>query len=221
MSVSCSLVGTSWGKGWLSCTWCFLVFLSLFHMVSWVRCVAWLYRFLIFAFFLTFNRVPLNSNRKRQFWVGQYHKMNIYSSNNGQRPPGSILSETWYASSQSQLWWQFLGPWNPFFITSLYLFIFVSMPHKRLIWQNSFGVSVGNKTLHRQDNLPTLFLETFHRHIWRQFTDTFKTVYWHIFITLIDIWLVNIIYYFKELLMSYDLRWYVDIICFCYNFILC
>ena len=34
---------------WLSCIWCFLVFLSLSHMVSWVRCGAWLYPFLIFA----------------------------------------------------------------------------------------------------------------------------------------------------------------------------
>ena len=29
--------------------------LSLSHMVSWVRCGTWLYRFLIFAFFLTFT----------------------------------------------------------------------------------------------------------------------------------------------------------------------
>ena len=39
---------------WLSRMRCFLVFLSLSHMVSWVRCVTGLYRFLIFAFFLTF-----------------------------------------------------------------------------------------------------------------------------------------------------------------------
>ena len=29
--------------------------LSLFHTLSWVRCKTWLYRFLIFAFFLTFK----------------------------------------------------------------------------------------------------------------------------------------------------------------------
>ena len=44
------------GKGltsWLSCMRCFIVFLSLFHVVSLVRCGAWLYRFPSVAFFLT------------------------------------------------------------------------------------------------------------------------------------------------------------------------
>ena len=39
------------GKGlssWLSCVWCFIVFLSLFPVVSWVRCGTWLYQFRIF-----------------------------------------------------------------------------------------------------------------------------------------------------------------------------
>ena len=62
--VSCFLCHTvlsfpgSLGKGlapWLSCVWCFLVVFSLSHMVSWVRCGTWLYRFLIFAFFLTLS----------------------------------------------------------------------------------------------------------------------------------------------------------------------
>ena len=49
LSVHCSLVTTSW----LSCMWwVFFVFLSLSHVMSWVRCGIWLYRFLIFAFFL-------------------------------------------------------------------------------------------------------------------------------------------------------------------------
>ena len=38
---------------WLSCMWCFLVFLSLSHTVSWVRCGTWLCWFQIFAFFLS------------------------------------------------------------------------------------------------------------------------------------------------------------------------
>ena len=38
---------------WHSCMWCFLVFLSLSHVVSWVRCGTWFYWFLIFALFLT------------------------------------------------------------------------------------------------------------------------------------------------------------------------
>ena len=43
------------GKGWPlgSRLWCLIVKLS-FPLVSWVRCGAWVYRFLIFALFLTF-----------------------------------------------------------------------------------------------------------------------------------------------------------------------
>ena len=55
-----------------------------------------------------------------------------------------------------------------------------------------------------EDSSPT-DLKTVHRHFWRQFIDTFYHV--------IDIWLENIIDYCEEILMSYDLRWYVDIIC--------
>ena len=53
-SVPWSLVVTFWERltSWLSCMWCFLVFLSLSHMMSYVRCGIWLYRFLIFAFFI-------------------------------------------------------------------------------------------------------------------------------------------------------------------------
>ena len=36
-----------------SCWWCLLYFLLLSHVVSWVRCGTRLYRFLIFAVFLT------------------------------------------------------------------------------------------------------------------------------------------------------------------------
>ena len=44
------------GKGLTSCSclWCSIVFLSHSHLVSWVRCCTWLYRFLIFVVFLTF-----------------------------------------------------------------------------------------------------------------------------------------------------------------------
>ena len=61
-----------------------------------------------------------------------------------------------------------------------------------------------------------------HRHgFWRQFTDRFedssstllKTVHRHFFYHVIDIWLENVTVYCKEILMCYDLRWYVDIIC--------
>ena len=55
--LSCLFQAALWspaGKGltsWLSCVWCFPVFLSLYHMVSQVRCSTWLHRFLISAFF--------------------------------------------------------------------------------------------------------------------------------------------------------------------------
>ena len=45
--------GRKWLTSWLSCMCGFLVFLSLSHTVSWVRCGTWLRLFLIFAFFLT------------------------------------------------------------------------------------------------------------------------------------------------------------------------
>ena len=53
--LSCLFIATLWspaGKGlvtWLSCMLCFIVFLSLSHVVSWVRCATKSYRFLIFA----------------------------------------------------------------------------------------------------------------------------------------------------------------------------
>ena len=46
------------GKGWPlgSRLWCLIRKLSLSHLVSWVRCGAWLYWFLIFVLFLTLGR---------------------------------------------------------------------------------------------------------------------------------------------------------------------
>ena len=47
----CSLTVTRWEgqTSWLACMWSSLVFLSVSHVVSWVRCGAWLYWFLISA----------------------------------------------------------------------------------------------------------------------------------------------------------------------------
>ena len=55
------LLGEGWPLG--SCLWCLIVFLSLSHVVSWVRCGTWLYRFLIFAAFLlkTYLTAPTSS----------------------------------------------------------------------------------------------------------------------------------------------------------------
>ena len=74
-------------------------------------------------------------------------------------------------------------------------------------------ISNGNKTVHRQDNSPTRFLKTVHRQIWRQFTDTFEDSSSTLFYHVIDIWLENIIDCCEEILMSYDLKWYNDIVC--------
>ena len=52
VSVLCSLVVSCWPLGFLACD--IFLCLSLSQMVSWVRCGTWLYRFLIFAFFLTY-----------------------------------------------------------------------------------------------------------------------------------------------------------------------
>ena len=51
-------------KGWplASCLWCLIVLLSLSHVVSWVRCGTWFYRFLIFAPFLTLSEPLLLDN---------------------------------------------------------------------------------------------------------------------------------------------------------------
>ena len=63
-----------------------------------------------------------------------------------------------------------------------------------------------------QDSSPTRqFTDT---GFWRQFTDTFEDssstlFFYHV----IDIWLENIIDYCEKILMSYDLRWYIDVIC--------
>ena len=54
LSVHCSLVDTCWDRAdLLALCIVFLEFLSLSLMVSCVRCGTWLYRFLSFAFFLT------------------------------------------------------------------------------------------------------------------------------------------------------------------------
>ena len=56
LSVPCSLVTTYWESTDLLALLCvmFSCVLSLSHMVSWVRFDTLLYRFLLFAFFLTF-----------------------------------------------------------------------------------------------------------------------------------------------------------------------
>ena len=51
-SVYCCLVVTCWERGDLLLVM-FIIFLLLSHVVSWVRCGNWLYRFLIFVVFLT------------------------------------------------------------------------------------------------------------------------------------------------------------------------
>ena len=60
LSVHFSHVVTCWemaGLFWLSCVWCFLVFLSSSHAVSWVSSCTWLYWFLILSFIFTLNAI--------------------------------------------------------------------------------------------------------------------------------------------------------------------
>ena len=70
----CSLLpcGHLLGKCWLigSCLWCLIVFLSLSHVVSWVKCGTWLYRFLIFAAFLTFIKTKISTQQYIQLNTG-------------------------------------------------------------------------------------------------------------------------------------------------------
>ena len=81
--LSCLLLAALWspvGKGltsWLSCVWCFLVFLSLSHVVSRAMCGTWLYRFLIIAFFFTLSLIRCWI----AIWNGVFHtNMFIFSS---------------------------------------------------------------------------------------------------------------------------------------------
>ena len=54
LSVPCILWSSAgkWLTSWLFCMWRFQVKLSFFHIVSWVICGIWLFRFLIFSFSL-------------------------------------------------------------------------------------------------------------------------------------------------------------------------
>ena len=65
LSVHCSLVVTCWERADLLDLLCVMFYcvLSLSHVVSWVRCGAGLYLFLIFAFFLTFDCVLLGPEK--------------------------------------------------------------------------------------------------------------------------------------------------------------
>ena len=70
--LSCLFIAALWSpavKGWPlgSCLWCIIVFLSLSHVVYWVRCGTWLYRFLIFAAFIPFLRVSVLQVWKRYY----------------------------------------------------------------------------------------------------------------------------------------------------------
>ena len=74
------------GKGmtaWLSFLWCFLVFSQLFHMVSWVRCGIWLYRFLIFAFVTGYREIWHIKSTSMRYMKRCYREnisFNLYST---------------------------------------------------------------------------------------------------------------------------------------------
>ena len=54
LSVPCNLLDTCGERAYLFALW-YVMFLSLSHIMFWVRCGVCLYRFLIYAFFLTFT----------------------------------------------------------------------------------------------------------------------------------------------------------------------
>ena len=65
------MVWFTWGLSWLTCMRCFLAFLSLPHDELRVGCGTWLYRFLIFAFFLTLNSFKMFA------LISQFHSEGI------------------------------------------------------------------------------------------------------------------------------------------------
>ena len=76
LSMHCDLVVMCWeGLTFLlSCMWCFIVFMSLSHIMSWVRCGAWLHRFRIVVFYLT-----LMLNNYQPFYEGFFlHSRNLH-----------------------------------------------------------------------------------------------------------------------------------------------
>ena len=68
--LSCLFLAALWSpaeKGltsWISYVWCFLKVSSLYHMVSWVTCGTWLFRFLIFAILFTVIRKQTNKGKQ-------------------------------------------------------------------------------------------------------------------------------------------------------------
>ena len=64
---------------WLSCVQCFIVFLLVSLVLSWARCGARLYQFLIFAFFLTCITSKKKKNRSRIEKLVLHNKDSILS----------------------------------------------------------------------------------------------------------------------------------------------
>ena len=88
----CSLLpcGHLLRKGWPlgSRLWCLIVFFALSRVVSWVRCVTWMYRFLILVAFLTSKSLSLCYSSKDihvikvyvrlAYWATQPYEIPIY-----------------------------------------------------------------------------------------------------------------------------------------------
>ena len=102
--LSCLFIAALWSSAvkrltsWLSCMWCFLVFLSLYHVVSWVRCETWLYRFMIFTFLLTLKilvRTPQEAIRPhsqaRFLQTSVLYNMRLYNLMTKTDPDGISL----------------------------------------------------------------------------------------------------------------------------------
>ena len=81
---SCLFIAVLWSPAgraltsWLSWRmWCFIVFLSLSHVMSWVRCCAWLYWFLIFLTLCNQDAKQRFNQNGNQYLISQCIYSNI------------------------------------------------------------------------------------------------------------------------------------------------
>ena len=90
----------------------FIVFLSLSHLVSWVRCGTWLYWFLIFALFLTLFQLLHCTGLSRQ--------IDSNLGTNRVRPISAMYMKCYSIKHHSELFVQFHGIISRIYIIGLH-----------------------------------------------------------------------------------------------------
>ena len=121
----------------------FFVFLLLSHMVFWVRCGAWLYQFLIFAFLSTFTWVKQNNTYQLNVLKirSLFHKIYMYTEKHLKRQiSNSHFGSLVFFSSKKQISWvcyitQMALWWN--LITHSSTFSDLYQRFLRIIWKVS------------------------------------------------------------------------------------